>query len=209
MLLNSIQENVEKIDEKSDTLEDKIHNLSKKLNIQEQGLHEAKQDIKTLFKSMSCLEKHHYKINPVPQSITETDKEMYIQDSNSIVISNLPNQNRDEEDLMAMFHIGVCVPLKGFRLKNIRRAESLSDRPGNITVELENVHQKINVLRNKRNLRDTNEYCNVFIQPVKSRSDTIMERNFFTILKNMPRNHNLMLASNRKIIERFKYTNTQ
>ena len=209
LLLNSIKENVEKIDEKSDTLEDKIHNLSNKLNIQEQGLHEAKQDIKTLFKSMSCLEKHHNKINPVPQSITETDKEMCIQDSNSIVISNLPNHNRDEEDVIAMFHIGLCVPMKGVRLKNIRRAESLSDRPGNITVELENVHQKINVLRNKRNLRDTNEYCNVFIRPVKSRSDTIMERNFFTILKNMPRNHNLMLASNGKIIERFKYTNTQ
>ena len=32
-----------------------------KLNIQEQGLHEAKQDIKTVFKSMSCLEKHHNK----------------------------------------------------------------------------------------------------------------------------------------------------
>ena len=99
--------------------------------------------------------------------------------------------------------------MKGVRLKNIRRAESLSDRPGNITVYLENVHKKINVLRNNRNLRDINEYCNVFIRPVKSRSDTIMERNFFTILKNMLRNHNLMLASNGKIIERFKYTNTQ
>ena len=133
LLLNSIKENVEKIDEKSDTLEDKIHNLSSKLNIQEQGLHEAKQDIiKTLFKSMSCHEKHHNKINPVPQSITETDKEMCIQDSNSIVISNLPNHNRDEEDVMAMFHIGLCVPMKGVRLKNIRGAESLSDIPGNI-----------------------------------------------------------------------------
>ena len=151
-LLNSIQENVEKIDEKSDTLEDKIHNLSNKLNIQEQGLHEAKQDIKTLFKSMSCLEKHHNKINPVPQSITETNKEMCIQDSNSIVISNLPNHKRDAEDVMVMFHIGLCVPMKGVRLKNIRRAESLSDRPVNITVELENVHQKIYVLHNKRNL---------------------------------------------------------
>ena len=153
---------------------------------------------------MLCLEKHHNKINPVPQNILETDKEMCIQDSNSIVISNLPNHNRDEEGVMAMFHIGLCVPMKGVRLKNIRRAESLSDRPGNINVELENVHQKINVLRNKRNLRDINEYCNVFIRPVKSRSDTIMERNLFTILKNMPRNHNLMLASNGKIIERFK-----
>ena len=132
LLLNSIQENVEKIDEKSDTLEDKIHNLSNKLNIQEQGLHEAKQDIKTVFKSMSCLEKHHNKINPVPQNISETDQEMCIQDSNSIVISNLPNHNRDEEEVMAMFHIGLCVPMKGVRLKNIRRAESISDRPGNI-----------------------------------------------------------------------------
>ena len=35
---------------------------------------------------------------------------MCVQDSNSIVISNLPNHNRDEEDVMAMFHIGVCVP---------------------------------------------------------------------------------------------------
>ena len=107
-----------------------------------------------------------------------------------------------------MFHIGLCVPMKGVLLKNIRRAESLSDRPGNITVVLENVHQKINVLRNKRNLWDTNKYCNVFIRTVKYRSDTIMERNFFTILKNLPHNHNRMLANNGKIIERFKYTNT-
>ena len=47
---------------------------------------------------MSCLEKHHNKINPVPQSITETDKEVCIQDSNSIVISNLPNHNRDNNN---------------------------------------------------------------------------------------------------------------
>ena len=159
---------------------------------------------------MSCLEKHHNKINPVPQSITETNKEMCIQDSNSIVISNLPNHNRDEEDVMAMFHIGLCVPMKGVRLKNIRRAESLSDRPGNITVEFESIHQKIlyyvtNVIYGIQ----MNIDCNVFIRPVKSRSDTIIEINFFTILKNMPRNHNLMLASNGKIIERFKYTNTQ
>ena len=67
---------------------------------------------------------------------------MCIQDSNSIVISNLPNHNRDEEDVMTMFHIGLCVPMKGVRIKNIIRSESLSDRPGNITVELEKCTHK-------------------------------------------------------------------
>ena len=54
-------------------------------------------------KCMSSLEKHHKRINPLPQGIMEADKEMCIQDNNNIVISHLPNHNRDEEDITAMF----------------------------------------------------------------------------------------------------------
>ena len=202
-LLTSIQDHVEKIDKKSDRLEEKINTLSNKLNIQEQGLSKAQHDIETLFKSISNLEsKPNATSVNTKENTMEVDDKPWVQNENCIVVSNLPDCNHDEEDVMALFYVGLSLPINDAEIKNITRNKSKNEGPGHVTVELEKKEHKINVLRKKRDLRFTNEYHNVFIRPVKSQNEINMERNFSAILKNMPLNHNLMMASNGKIVTR-------
>ena len=98
------------------------------------------------------------------------DVDERVNSENSIVISNLPNQDRDEEDVMTLLYVGLSLPINDIAIKNISRSESKGGEPGNLTVELETIDHKIHVLRKKRDLRYTNEYHNVFIRSVKSRS---------------------------------------
>ena len=117
--------------------------------------------------------------------------------NNSVIISNLPNRDRDEEDVLALLYIGQSMPINNVEIKSMDRAESKSERTGNIVVELfVHIQQKITALPKKTVVRCTNEYHNVFIRNVKSQSNIIVEKNFSTILKNLPRNHNLMMDSN-------------
>ena len=47
-----------------------------------------------------------------------------------------------------------------------------------VKVELCTWKEKIEVIKNKRQLRKTNEYCNVFIESFNTRTEIIMEHNF-------------------------------
>ena len=202
-ILNSIQNNVNKIDEKVNILEEKIQHLSSKLITQEKSLNKAQQDIQTLFNSIATLGNNQKtQSNEVSNSVMEVDANECEKINNSIIISNLPNRDRDEEDVLALLYIGLSMPINNVEIKSMDRAESKSERPGNIVVEFVHIQQKITALRKKRDLRCTNEYHNVFIRNVKSRSNIIVEWNFSTILKNLPRNHNLMMDSNVKFITR-------
>ena len=66
--------------------------------------------------------------------------------NNSIIISNLPNRDRDEKDVLALLYIGLYMPRNNVEIKNMDRAESKSERLGNIVVEFVHIQQ--------------NNYCN-------------------------------------------------
>ena len=53
------------------------------------------------------------------------------------MISNLPDRNWDEEDVLALFYIGLSLPINGVQIKNIIRTESKGERPENVIMELE------------------------------------------------------------------------
>ena len=96
--------------EKSDTLEEKINNLSAKINIQEHGLSRTTQNIELLFKSMSNLEKQHnastHGTNTNNSVINLDDN---IIDENSIVISNLPESEDFVLDVNVLMWTGLCL----------------------------------------------------------------------------------------------------
>ena len=122
--------------------------------------------------------------------------------NNSVIISNLPSQNKDEEDVETLIYVGLCLDVGEVKIKNISRDEEKHCRPGNITVEFENLDQKIKVLSRKRRLNLTNEYTEVYIRAVKTHNELVMERNFSKVLLSLP-THNFRLASNGKIVNRF------
>ena len=145
-LLNSIKDNVNTIDQKSDTLEEKINHLSNKLNMQEQGLSKAKHDIDALFQSISNLEKNQNRPtcalnNNTPKDVMDIDDQETVQNENCVLISNMPDRNRDEEDTLALFYVGLSLPVKDIQIKSINRTESKGGGPGNLTVQFENLEQ--------------------------------------------------------------------
>ena len=207
MLLSSIQENVDKIDSRAACLDEKMRALSQKVNTQEKCLNKAQTDIETLFKTVSTLESamNARRTNLTTAPVTHTmdvDEQTPANVSNSVIISNLPSQNKDEEDVETLLYVGLCLNVGEVKIKNISRDEERHSRQGNVTVEFENLDQKIKVLSRKRRLNLTNEYTEVYIRAVKTHNELVMERNFSKVLQSLP-THNFRLASNGKIINRF------
>ena len=66
-----------------------------------------------------------------------------------------------------------------------------------LKVELRTLKEKIYVIKNKRQLRKTNEYCNVFIESFKTRTEIIMEQKVKTLFKAMPGDMYNMSSSGR------------
>ena len=66
--------------------------------------------------------------------------------NNSVIISNLPNRGR----LLALLYIGLSMPINNVEIKSMDRAESKSERPGNIVVECVHIQQKISALQKTR-----------------------------------------------------------
>ena len=164
-----------KIDEKANILEEKIQHLSSKLITQEKSLNKAQQDIQTLFNSIATLGNNQKtQSNEVSISVMEVAANECEKINNSVIIINLPNRDRDEEDVLALLYIGQSMPIKNVEIKSMDRAESKSERPGNIVVEFVHIQPKNTALRKKRDLHCTNEYHNVFIKNVKSRSNIIV-----------------------------------
>lgn len=129
-------------------------------------------------------------------------------DDNRLVFLNVPSRGRDEEDVRALLYVGLCIPAEQIEIEHIQRAETKFGRVGILTVGFSNLEQKMKVLSRKRTLRYTNEYCDVYIRSIKSRSDLVTERNFSTILKSIPKNHDYLMASNGKIVRRGQASNT-
>ena len=133
----------------------------------------------------------------------EIDEQLPANISNSVVISNLPSRDKDEEDLDTLLYVGLCLDVDEVKIKSITRDDrDRHSRPGNLTVEFETLDQKIKVLGRKRNLNLTNEYNQIYIRAIKSHNELVIERNFSKLLQSLP-THQFRMASNGKIIDRF------
>ena len=105
-----------------------------------------------------------------------------------------------------LLYVGLGIHVYDVNIKQYKRADSTHDRPGNMIIEFNTQEYKIKTLRKKRQLKNTNEYYDVYIYiyigAVKSKSYIVVERNFSTMLKYIPGKHNHMMASNGKILGR-------
>ena len=148
-LPNIIQDTVHKIAKKSETLKEKINNLSNRVHTQEQGLIKAHSDIETLFKSMSNLRSTCASNNNTctRSNLMEIENNESTLNENCVVISNLPDHERDEEDVLAVYYVGFSLSINGVQIKNLIRTESKGERPGNVIMELDNLESKIQILR--------------------------------------------------------------
>lgn len=80
-----------------------------------------------------------------------------------------------------------------------RLPSRLTNKPALVKISFVNLQQKILVLRNKRKLKDTEHYKQVYINNSKSRVERLIENNARALLRNLPRGHSLRVDANGQI----------
>ena len=66
------------------------------------------------------------------------------------------------------------------------RTASRNNKPGVVKIQMSSLDSKIPVLRNKRKLNEITGYINVYMRSALSHTERVMERNFQTILREIP-----------------------
>ena len=66
------------------------------------------------------------------------------------------------------------------------RTASRNNKPGVVKIQMSSLDSKILVLRNKRKLNEITGYINVYMRSALSHTERVMERNFQTILREIP-----------------------
>lgn len=208
MLLSTIHDHVTRIDTQAVQIETRVAELASKVTAQEQNLKTANENIEKLFSAVANLER---KQTP-PQKTEADDDIMQVEECTGenerhiLVVSNLPDRSRDEEDISALMYVGLSMPADEICYKNLIRHESKTYKPGNVTIEFNTFQQKLNVLKRKRQLQQTVEYKDIYIQSHKTRNEIITENNFIDIMKALPQTHNLKMSSNGRIKRRMEYS---
>ena len=78
----------------------------------------------------------------------------------------------------------------------VERIDGRGRGPGLVKAEFNTVQEKIDILRRKQQLREHREYNRVFIRSARSHSDRIVERNFKTLLNDLPGGSQFYVAGN-------------
>ncbi|CAC5360994.1 unnamed protein product [Mytilus coruscus] len=110
----------------------------------------------------------------------------------TVTVSGIPFS--DGEDLMEkandmILALGDSVA-DSVRISAATRLPSrFNDKPGIVKISFQNTDEKVNVLRNKMKLRQTEKYKNVFIKSSKSRERRLIEMNARAVLRNLPDGH--------------------
>ncbi|CAG2234601.1 unnamed protein product [Mytilus edulis] len=127
----------------------------------------------------------------------------------TVTVSGIPFS--DGEDLMEKAHdmilaLGDSVA-DSVRISAAARLPSrFNDKPGIVKISFQNTEEKVNVLRNKMKLRQTEKYKNVFIKSSKSRVERLIEMNARAVLRNLPDGRDYRVDASGRIKKRDNQT---
>lgn len=123
---------------------------------------------------------------------SETNREV---DKRSIIVKNLEKRNESTLDAIDRL-IKNGLRLKTINIVSFDGWESRNEGPRTILVVLQTVDQKKEVISKKNTLTSTRRYENVYIEPVVSAQQRLVNANFRRIIKNLGEN-NLCLRVSR------------
>lgn len=75
-------------------------------------------------------------------------------------------------------------------------------RPGLVKISFSNLEEKKQVLREKRKLKEKDQYKTVFLRGSKSHTERILELNARTLLREMPNGNQFRITSNGRIVKK-------
>ena len=121
--------------------------------------------------------------------------------NSSVIVLNLVQH--DEEDVAAL-----CQDL--FRdvlgtnatVVKAERTRRRTDKPALIKCQLSNLEEKIEVLRCKKKVRETDDHKNVFIARMKTHEEHLIEGNFKSILKDLPNGGQYRLTGSGRLVDK-------
>ena len=101
-------------------------------------------------------------------------------------MSNVPYQEGEDIRKKMKEMINTHLVLPNEHIINCERTQFRQNRPGVVKVEMASLEAKIRVLRAKSRLREVAWYKRTYICLAKSHSERVAERNFKTLLNELP-----------------------
>ena len=130
----------------------------------------------------------------------------------SVIVSGLPYIHG--EDLMQKAQdlvnaLGNDVTHNVNITNTVRYRTRYLDRPGPVKVTFRTVQEKVAVLRNKMQLKNIEEYQEVYVKSCKSHAERLIEINARTLLRQMPNGRDFRVDANGRIQRRERQDNQQ
>ena len=82
------------------------------------------------------------------------------------------------------------------------RTQPRNNKPGLIKCQLASVEEKINVLRNKKKIKDDEDLRRVFIARMRSHEERLIENNFKAILKELPNGNQYRFTGSGRLVDK-------
>ena len=119
----------------------------------------------------------------------------------SVIVINLV-QHADEDPAAVCQGLFSDVLEIDVTVAKAERLKSRNDKPGIIKCQLANLQEKIDVLRNKKNVRNDDTTKNVFIARMKSHEERLIEINVKALLKELPNGNQFRFTGSGRLVDK-------
>ena len=208
VMLTVVKEEVDKarkefndrIDGMASKVETKLRqSLENKIEVK---LKQAKDEIKGEF-DLATIQQEISTVKKSYAEATKTD----IGTENDIVIRNYVVDPKEAEDTQVTFNKVNSLIRDGLKFTDVtlvkcERKKSHGNRPGVIIATIESRDQKQKLLDNKKKLRNTRAFSNVYIEDVRPLSSRINEANMMTVLHELGKKEQYFLSGNGRIVRK-------
>ena len=124
----------------------------------------------------------------------------------TVVIANVAPISGNEDNVQLLQYIEELfingLQLPGIELVEVTRRAGRGTAPGLVLVELFSVDDKKTVLRAKMNLRNTQQYKNIYMRSAEGHTDRLIRLNFQTLLRHFNLTNQFRLTGSGRLIAR-------
>lgn len=164
------------------------------LAVHKKDIDQLSQSIDSIVRRLDSIENQQCS-GPSPQNVNSP-----LDDPNLTIIASNVTETHDEildvaRDLVSNLDSSINVTAAS-------RLNSRFGKPGLVKISFSSLEEKKAILREKRRLRDTEKYKNVYLRSSKSHTDSLIELNARTILNEIPNGRQFRITSNGRIVKK-------
>ena len=191
------------------TVDDKLEELKDSL---QQNISEARADLQVYVdREVDTARNRLTEVESVVAASKEKlEEEDRFNPDTTIIADNVPFEEGEDlaTKMQNMIRRNLALPVKVVRTMRMKTRPPRQTRfgklenPGLVKIQFENVQDKVTVLREKRELKNSQDYSRGFLRSSKSHTDRLIELNFKTILDLVPGGENFELTSNGRLMQK-------